>query len=508
MSLLAVDMGSSSCKAVAFSEEGRVLAQESCSYLPESPQPGWAEMDPDKFWEAFQSVTRTVATETNEPVEVLAISSHGETFIPVDSRQQPVGPAILNIDNRAVAEATWLAQTLGRRHIFEITGLAVHSMYPVPKILWMREHQRDVFSSASCFLALPSYLLSRLALPPYVDYSLASRFLAFDVRQRCWSAEIMTACQLKPEQFSIPVPSGTVAGRLPSSIAADLGLRSGTLVAVGGHDQPCAALGCGVLAPGRVSASFGTYECLAAASESPVLNGQALSANLNSYCHVVPDRFVTIAFFPAGIMVEWLLHLLYPEQHLASASVNELCAALEAEAPDGPTGLCITPHLPGTCNPDFDPHATGVILGIRPTTSRADIYKGILEGIACEFAAMADLLQRVVGPFDDVYVAGGGGRSGLGLKLRASLSSRRLHLMQSPEAVCLGTAILAGVAAGKYRSFDEAVKQVVVSGETVQASPGMAASYGRQLQQYRLLYSSLAPVRKAQGVFHSEGGNA
>src|ERR1700690_3073019 len=501
-------MGSSSCKAVAFSEEGCVLAQESCSYSPESQRPSWAEMDPDKFWQAFRAVTRAVATETNQPVDVLAISSHGETFIPVDSRQQPVGPAILNIDNRAVAEASWLADTLGRRHIFEITGLAVHSMYPIPKILWMREHQRDVFSSANCFLAVPAFFPPPLGLPPYIDYSLASRFLAFDVRQHCWSAEIMSACQLNSEQFSAPVPSGTVAGHLQWSIAADLGLRSGAMVAVGGHDQPCGALGCGVLEPGRVSASFGTYECLVAASEAPAINDQALSANLNSYCHVVPDRFVTIAYFPAGIMVEWLLHLLYTEQQLASASVNELCAALEADAPEGPTGLCITPHLPGTCNPDFDPHATGVILGLRPGTSRADIYKGILEGIACEFATMADLLQRVVGPYDDVYVAGGGGRSRLGLKLRARLASRRLHLMQSPEAVCLGTALFAGGAAGKYPSFDEAVKEVVTPGETIQPAPGIATSYGRQLQQYRILYSSLAPVRQAQGALHTGGGNA
>jgi xylulokinase len=508
VSLLAVDMGSSSCKAVAFSEGGRVLAQQSCSYSPESEQPGWAEMDPEKFWQAFQKVTGAVAAGTSESVEVLAISSHGETFIPVDVRQQPVGPAILNIDNRAVAEADWLADTLGRRRIFEITGLAVHSMYPIPKILWMREHQGDVFSSTSCFLALPSYLLSRLGLPPYVDYSLASRFLAFDVRQHCWSQEILSACRLEPEQFSIPVPSGTVAGQLQPAIAAELGLPSGTLVAVGGHDQPCSALGCGVLAPGRVSASFGTYECLVAASEVPAINDLALSANLNSYCHVVPDRFVTIAYFPAGIMVEWFLRLLYPERQLDGAAISEFCAALEADATAEPSGLCITAHLPGTCTPDFDPRASGVMFGIRSTTGRAEIYKGILEGIACEFATMADLLQRVIGPFNDVYVAGGGGRSRLGLKLRATLASRRLHLMQSPEAVCLGTAILAGVAAGKYRSFDEAVKQVVVPGETIQPAPGLATSYGRQLQQYRLLYSSLAPVRQAQAAFHTGGGNA
>ncbi len=508
MSLLAVDMGSSSCKAVAFSENGRVLAQQSCSYSPASRQPGWAEMDPEKFWQAFQRVTGAVAAGTSESVEVLAISSHGETFIPVDARQQPVGPAILNIDNRAVAEADWLADTLGRHPIFEITGLAVHSMYPIPKMLWMREHQRDVFSSTDCFLALPSYLLSRLGLPPYIDYSLASRFLAFDVRQRCWSTEILSACQLKPGQLSIPVPAGTMAGRLQSAVAMELGLPTGTPVAVGGHDQPCSALGCGVLAPGRVSASFGTYECLVAASDAPAINDQALSANLNSYCHVVPDRFVTIAYFPAGIMVEWLLRLLFPERQLDGAAISESCAALEADAAEGPSGLCITPHLPGTCTPDFDPRASGVMFGIRPTTGRAEIYKGILEGIACEFASVADLLQRVVGPFDDVYVAGGGGRSRLGLKLRASLASRRLHLMQSHEAVCLGTAILAGVAAGKYRSFDQAVEQVVVPSETIQPCASTAASYATQLQRYRLLYSSLAPVRQAQAASHSEGGNA
>jgi xylulokinase len=152
-------------------------------------------------------------------------------------------------------------------------------------------------------------------------------------------------------------------------------------------------------------------------------------------------------------MVEWLSICLYGTATGQRVGRGELCAALEADAPVGPTGLCVLLLPP--CTPDFDPHATGVILGIRPTTNLNDLYKGILEGISCEFATMADLLQRVVGPFDDVYVAGGGGRSRLGLKLRASLASRRLHLMQSPEAVCLGTAILAGVEAGKYRSFDE-----------------------------------------------------
>jgi xylulokinase len=266
---------------------------------------------------------------------------------------------------------------------------------------------------------------------------------------------------------------------------------------LGGHDQPCAALGSGVLGPGRVSASLGTFECLVAAGEVPSLSDAALAANLNSYCHVVPDRYVTLAYFPSGIMVEWFLRLLHPGEPASPASHSELCEALEAQTSPGPTGLCITPHLLGTCNPDFDPNATGVIAGIRPTTRRADLYKGILEGIACEFATMAELLEQAAGAYRDVYVSGGGGRSPLGLRLRAALANRRLHRMQCNEAVCLGTAILAGVATGKYNSFAGAVEQMVRISETIAPDANAAASYKAQAAQYRTLYSSLAPLRRA-----------
>jgi xylulokinase len=500
VSLLAVDMGSTNCKAIAFSEDGRVLAQKTSSYAAEPSHPSWAEMAPERFWQSLVLVTRGIAAEVGQdPVEVLAISSHGETFVPVDSRQRVVRPAILNVDNRAVEEANWVAGKIGRERIFEITGLAVHSMYPLAKILWLRRHEPDAFASTARFLALPTYLLTRMGLPPYVDYSLASRFLAFDICQLNWSSEILSACELTAEQFPIPVSAGTVAGKLAAEVAENLGLQPSTLVVVGGHDQPCAALGCGVLETGRVSASLGTYECLVAASEAPALSDASLVANLNTYCHVVPNRYVTLAYFPSGIMIEWFLHLVRSPRELTSPeSLGEFCTALEVVTPAGPTGLCVTPHLLGTCNPDFNPAATGVIAGIRPTTNRPDLYKAILEGIACEFANMADLLQQVAGECTGVYVSGGGVRSRLGLKLRSALAGRELHLMRCPEAVCLGTAILAGVAAGRYVSLAQAVEQVVHVAETITPDGAIASAYKAQREQYRVLYSSLAPLRRAQ----------
>lgn len=497
MSLLAIDMGSSSCKAVVFSVDGRALSYKTHVYKPESLHPGWAEMQPENFWNAFRSVTRAVAAEVADPVEVLAISSHGETFIPVDSQGRPVANAILNLDQRAIKQTRWLAENIGRKRTFQITGLPIHTMYPLPKILWLRDNQREVFESTSCFLALPTYLLARLGLPRHVDHSLASRFFTFDIHKQRWSDEILSKCGLDPKLFPTTVAAGTVAGELNSSVASDLGLLPKTKVVVGGHDQPCGALGCGVINAGRVSASLGTYECLVAASETPAVNDQALAANLNSYCHVVPNRFVNLVFFPAGVMLEWFVGLVHPERRTSAA---DLFAELEASVPPGPTGILVTPHLPGTCNPDFDSHASGVIAGIRPSTSASDLYKAILEGIAGEFAAMTELLQKAVGSLHDVYVTGGGTRSRLGLSLRASLANVSLHLMRSDEAVCLGTAMLAGVGAGKYRNFDEAVQQLVVTRETIDPAPGCAARYRQQLDQYRLLYSALAPIRKAQAM--------
>jgi xylulokinase len=498
MSLLSIDMGSSSCKAVAFACDGRILAEASRSYTPQIPRRSWAEMSPDVFWQSFCEVTREIALPLNDPLEVVGISSHGETFVAVGDHGEAVRPAILNMDNRAVAQANWFKSNFDPKRIFEITGLAIHPMYPIPKILWLRENEPEIFRRVRKFLAVPSYLLACLGLEVCVDYTQASRFLAFDVLRKCWSDEILDPLGLSSDCLAKPVPTGTVAGYVASSIARDLGLREGVAVVIGGHDQPCAALGMGVVNPGRVSASLGTYECLLASSDAPSINESAYAANLNTYCHVVPDRYVTLAYFPSGIMLDWFLKLLRDDRRAKEISVADVCQSLETNAPVGPTGLLVTPHLLGSCNPDFDPAATGVISGLRPAMGAAHIYKGILEGIACEFATMAELLRRLAGPFRDVYVTGGGCRSQLGLELRAAMSGCRLHRMRGEEAVCLGTAILAGVGAGKYKDIASAIEQLVSVTDTIEPDPERATDYRSHMKGYQLLYSSLAGLRDSQ----------
>ena len=498
MSLLAVDIGSSACKAAAFTTAGKLLAQHACSYVPEYPQPGFAEMNPQRFWEAVCTCCRAVASESTQVVQVLCLSSHGETFVPVDTDGRPLAAAILNQDSRATAESDWCSQEIGRHRLFQITGLLPHPMYPIPKILWLRKHEPQIFAATTHFVTLIGYLLQRMGLPPYVDYSLASRFLAFDIHKLCWSDEILTAVGLRADRLPIPVPAATVVGKLGSEAANSLGLRSGTIVVLGGHDQPCGALGAGVTDAGRISDSIGTYECMVACSNEPCLSDLAFSASLNSYCHVVPEKFVTLAYFPSGIMVKWFHDLLFASSSdLVRAGASDLNSEaqhydyLESRRTPAPTGLCITPHLIGSCNPEFNPHARAVIAGLAPDTTSAQIYQGILEGLACELSLITEILVKAVGGFQDICVVGGGTRSAMGLQLRAALTRRRLHVMTAQESVCLGTAILAGVAAGEYRDIAGAVDQVVHEASVVEPDAALAASYEEQSRRYRLLRSAM-----------------
>lgn len=507
MNLLSVDIGSSRCKAALFSPDGEMLARQAHAYTPEFPQPSHAEMDPEKFWTAVCRVSRDLAKASGAvPISAVCFSSHGETFIPIGADGELLGPAILNIDNRATEQAAWLSERIELARLFEITGQIAHSMYSIPKILWLRKHRPKIFHSAKRFMSVMDYLFQCLGLAPYIDYSLASRFLAFDVQQRRWSDEILSLLDLKTDSLPVPVQAGTIVGKLTTETADSLGLSKDVSIIVGGHDQACGALGVGAVDSGRVSDSMGTYECIVAASDKPELGREALDARLNSYCHVVPERFITLAYFPAGIMLQWFHKLL----HCASVeSTTELeddaFTRLELLAPSGPSGLVITPHLIGSCNPDFNPQVRASISGLTADSGRGHIYKAILEGLACELSQMAEILSKAVGNFEDIYATGGGTRSRLGLNLRAALTGRRIHLMRCQEAVCLGGAILAGVATGIYKNIPDAVGQMVQEVAVIEPDQRTASEYANLSKRYRLLYSVLADTRFCSDEFIPPG---
>ncbi len=488
MSILSIDVGSSRCKAAICSSTGEMLAVRTAAYAPHSVKPGFAELYADTFLNVVIGLARELSCiPVSEPVQAVCFSSHGETMIPVSATGHALDAAILNMDVRAAAEAAWIEDEIGRKPLFSLTGHISHPMYPLPKLLWLRAFKPEMFSGARKFLSVTSYLLLRLGLPPLVDYSHASRFMAFDVNRLIWATDLLDLVRISPEFLPVPVQAGTVAGKLDSSTAAMLGVAVGTPVIVGGHDQVIGAVGLGVIEAGRAAGSLGTYECITVASNRLLLNDAALNSSINSYPGAVPGQFVSIAYFPSGIMVQWLENLLNQSQNNGIDNFAEL----ESAAPEFPTGLLITPHLIGSCNPEFDAQARGAIIGLTLDASRAHLYKGILEGIAAELSIITESMERAGSLFGDINVFGGGTRSLLGLRLRAAFTRKRLHVMSSQEAVCLGGAVLASVAVGVHRDLKSAVQAMVREQKCISDEPLLAEQYSPQIESYRQLRTVL-----------------
>lgn len=490
MSLLGIDIGSGSCKGVVFDVNGNHLASETVPYTANSRQPSFVEIDATVFRDAVFTIVRKLSEQvTHDAIEALAVSSHGETIIPIDQNGNAIAPAIMNADNRAVAEADWWRENFGAEEIYEISGVPLHAMFSLNKIMWLRKYQPEIYHAAYKFLSVGDYILVQLGLPPYTDYSLASRTMAFDVQQACWSKTILNHCGVPEDKLAIPVSSGTVAGKLSKKISKVLGLNEGTVVALGGHDQPCGALGAGAINHGDVYDSAGTYECMVAVSNKPMNSARAFRYSLNSYRHVVPGKFVTLAFFPAALVSSWFVEqFCYEEKVKAAATGSDLYVLMSEQIPAGPTGLCITPHFVGACTPHWDVNARGVMSGFTPGITRHHIYKAVYEGIACELRINTDALEDVSGQFQQMNIGGGNSRSPFTVQLRADITGKTINVLNNDEAVCLGAAVLAGIALGKYSNAQDAVDKVVRIRKTFTPDVQSQQDYQQQLERYKTIH--------------------
>ena len=499
MSLLGIDVGSSSCKGVVFDEEGRPLVSASKAYETTSPAPGRMEMDAGRFWDAVAGVIRELARQTPaDPIAALSVSCHGETLVPLGPDGAACGPAMLNSDHRAGAQANRLSKALGTEAIHRITGSPPHAMFPLCKVLWLKENEPDAFDRVRRFVSVGAYILSRMGLEPLTDHSLASRMMAFDIRLRQWSDSLLKAAGISPDQLDLIRPAGEPAGALPANAARDLGLPKGTVVVMGGHDQPCGALGAGIVDPGEVSDSAGTFECLVAASQSPADARAAFVHSLNSYCHVVPHRYVTLAFFPGGIASQWFLDQFCGEDCVQAAkegrSLHELLAERVKSAGADPTGIIFTPHLIGSFNPRWNANARGAIAGLGIGSTRHHLYKAVFEGLACELSLNIHALEEAVGPIGQIRIFGGNARSLFTVQLRADITGHDMVLLDTSEAVCRGAAMLAGIGIGLYRDAKDAVLRAVRTTQVIASDHRRTSLYSAQFGRYQSLYDSLHPA--------------
>ncbi len=495
--LIGLDVGTTGCKAVVFAEDGVLLASASREYPVDLPQPSWAEQDLGAVWElALASMGEAIAAAGVRDVAAIGLSVHGEAVTPVDADGRPLRPTILGMDTRTDAQNAWLRERFGARELFRKTGMPIHTINTLPKLLWIREHEPDVWAAADKFLLVEDFLIARMTGRAFISSCLASRTQLFDLEAGRWSAEILDALELSPERLAAVAPSGTQVGRLSAGLTDRLGLASAPGVVTGGHDQACGALGVGLTQPGLAMVSTGTAEVVEVALGTPVVSEPLYEGNISVYRATVPGLFLAMTLnHSGGLALRWFRDG-FCEPQLARASETDADAyeLILAGASAEPTRLLVSPHFAGAGTPTFDTASKGAILGLTFSTTRTDIAKAILEGLTYELRLNLDLLQAGGVAIDVLRAIGGGARSALWLQLKADVTGIPVITPRVTEAAAFGAALLAGTGAGLFPSAAAGAERFLELTQTYEPDPARHAAYTRRYELYREVYPAVAPI--------------
>ena len=447
---------------------------------------------------AWECLREAVAQVRNDPPAAMALSCQGEAVMPVDAGGNPLRPVMLGMDTRTGEQNRWLAERFGADVLFERTGMPMHTINTLPKLLWIQQHEPDLWGAADRFLLYEDFFIRRFTGRAVISHSLASRTQMYDQRSCDWADDILAACHIERERLA-PLAKQEVAvvGALRSELAAELGLAQGLLLVSGGHDQACAACGSGVIEPGLAMVSTGTAEVVEVAMDAPALAPALRDGGISVYRHVVPGKYLAMTLnHSGGLSLRWFRDTLGAlELEQSRASGQDAYDLLLADAPSGPTPLFVLPHFSGSGTPTLDTTSKAAFLGITFATDRPTLAKAVLEGLTFELRTNLDLLRGSGVGIEELHAVGGGARSDLWLQLKADICNTALRVPQVTEAACLGAALVAGTAVGVYADLNAAVARTVRMSRLVQPDPSTGAAYESRYRLYLEVYPTLRDLQ-------------
>lgn len=478
---LGIDIGGTGCKCVAFSDAGEQLA---LCYEEYPLAAGMVNLPPEILSRSVFRVIRDCADKLDEKAEVAAItvSSFGESFVAVDEDGSALDDIRMYFGNSESAAFDALVETVGAETFMEICRILPDSSYSLAKMLYTREiAPRPVWK----FLFIAGYICYKLSGKAMTDVSLACRSLLYDVKQGCWSRELLTASGISEEQLPKVVQPGTSLGRILPEMAGMLGLPENTVVVLGTHDQIVNALGAGVQTPGDAMDNSGTCECIAPLF--PAIPDSLDFQRDNYACvpYLEGRGYVTYAYnISAGSVVRWFRDALGYHLKEDGKSIYDI---LNKTAPGEPTALMVLPFLQGMGGtPDVDPNATGLIAGLTTNTRLPDLYRAILEGITFEMRYNMERLTAGNVRIQRLLACGGGARSPVWLQIKADILGCGIIPVEVEETGAMGSAIL-GFAAVTGESPFAIAARFRKYAEPVCPNPEHAAVYTRRYELYKTL---------------------
>ncbi len=492
MAFLGVDIGTSGCKAAAFDVAGRMLSGARRAYAVESPAPGWMELDSMYVMHRCFEVISEAASKAGEPIQAIGISSQGEAFTPVDEKGEALGNAMVSSDCRASDLTQEFISSFGLERLYGITGHTPSPLFSLFKMLWLKQNRPEVWSKAARFLCFEDLLQQHLGVEPAMGWPLAGRTMLFDIRNHCWSKEILAALELDERKLARPLKSGSMAGEVSDAIAYGLGLPHGVRVVTGGHDQTIAALGAGVCEEGDAMYAAGSVECICPVFSKATLSAELCQNNLCCYDYSLPGNYCSVAYSLTGSnLLQYLMEQFgQHEAELSQKGEGDAYELLLRQLPDEPTRLLALSYFTPSGTPYFDAKTPGAILGLRLTTSKGEIFKSLLEAVALEMKLNLSLLERSGIKTERLFATGGGSRSLKLLQMKADVLNMPITKLDVDEAGCFGAAMLAASAVAET-SLKDAVLAAHREAEVVKPDPERARLYAKKFEQYKEFYSGM-----------------
>ena len=487
---LGIDISTTAAKALLLDGRGRLLASASVPQALLQPHSGWTEQHPGSWWEGVVMAICTALAEggiRGESIRAIGLTGQMHGLVLLDAAGEVLRPAILWNDQRTAKQCADITQRVGAERLLSLSGNPALTGFTAPKILWVREHEPEIFARTAQILLPKDYIRYRLSDEYATDLAGASGTSLLNVAARAWSEEICAALEI-PLAWLPPVHEGTAITSVVSAAAATAtGLCAGTPIVAGGGDQAAGAVGMGCVAPGTTGVTLGTSGVVfAPLARYDAAIVAALAGRLHTFCHAAPGfwHYMGVMLSAAGSL-QWYRDALAPD-----TSFDALLAEA-ANIPAGSEGLIFLPYLSGERTPYPDPLARGAFVGISARHSRGHLTRAVLEGVAFGLRDCFALLEEVgLSPDEELRISGGGARSGLWQQIVADALGRPLVNVNTPEAGAFGAALLAAVGVGEFASVTKACNAWVARGKEIHVSEN-ANHYAKLYPRFRALYPRL-----------------
>ena len=486
MYYIGVDLGTSAVKLLLMQSDGKIENIVSKEYPIFFPHPGWSEQNPSDWWSAVKDGIKDLI-KNFDGNQVAGISFGGQMhgLVVLDSLDNVLRPAILWNDGRTVEETDYLNEHIGKEQLSKYTANIAFAGFTAPKILWMKRNEPDLFEKINKIMLPKDFIAYKLSGVHCTDVSDASGMLLMDVKNRCWSEEMMDICNIKEDQLPKLFESYEVVGTLLDDVAKELGLPMSVKVVAGAGDNAAAAVGTGTVGDGSCNISLGTSGTIFISSDKFAVDKYNA---LHAFAHADGHYHLMGCMLSAASCNKWWMDdiLKTKEYQNEQKDIENL----------GENHVYFLPYLMGERSPHNDPSARGTFIGMTMDTTRSDMTQAILEGVTFALRDSLEVAKNLGIKINKTKICGGGAKSPLWKKMIANIMNIEVEVIESEEGPALGGAMLAAVACKEYASVEEAAKKIVKVVDTVMPEPELVEKYEKRYQTFRQIYPTVKELFK------------